>query len=81
MWQIAPHKRWVVIPWALATAVWQTHEAPADGERCRRPIDSLPRLGILAGGEFDEEAAVEFVGAGPRGGAEKAGGTICGSAV
>src|SRR5258705_7231882 len=57
------------------------HEAPADGERCRRPLDSLPRLGILAGGEFDEEAAVKLVGACPRGGAEITGGGICGSAA
>jgi hypothetical protein len=45
--------------------MWQAHEAPADGERCRRPIDGLPRLGILADGEFDKEAAVERVGACP----------------
>jgi hypothetical protein len=61
--------------------VWRAHEAPADGERCRRPLDGLPRLGILAGGEFDEEAAAELVGACPRGGAEIAGGTICGLAA
>ena len=61
--------------------MWRAHEAPADGERCRRPVGSLPRLGILAGGEFDEEAAAELVGACPRGGAEIAGGTIGGSAV
>lgn len=57
------------------------HEAPADGERRRRPIDGLPRLGILASGEFDDEAAAELVGAGPRRGVEIAGGTICGSAA
>ncbi len=57
------------------------HEAPADGERCRRPLDSLPRLGILAGGEFDEEAAAEIVGACPRGGAELADTGIRRSAV
>jgi len=61
--------------------VGRARETPADGERCRRPVGSLPRLGILAGGEFDEEAAVELVGACPRGGAEIAGGPICGSAV
>ena len=69
------------LPWALATAVWHALEAPVDGERCWRPLDDLPRLGIFAGGEFDEEAAVELVGACPRGGAEIAGGTICGSAA
>ncbi len=61
--------------------MWQALEAPADGERCRRPLDSLPRIGILAGGEFDEEATAELVGACPRGGAEIAGGAICGSAA
>ena len=65
----------------LATARWQAREAPANGKRRRRPLDSLPRLGILAGGEFDEEAAAEFIGACPRVGAEIAVGTICGSAV
>ena len=69
------------IRWTLATAVWQAHEAPADGERCWWPLDGLPRLGVFAGGELDEEAAVGLVGACPRGGAEIAGGSICGSAV
>lgn len=56
-------------------------EAPADRERCRWPVGALPRLGILAVGERDEEAAAELVGAYPRGGAEIAGGTIGWAAV
>jgi hypothetical protein len=46
---------------ALATHLWQALEAPADGERRLRPIYDLPRLGIFAGGEFDEEAAAKHV--------------------
>lgn len=65
----------------LATAMCQAHEDPADSERCGRPVGSLTRLGILASGEFDEEAAADLVGACSRCGAEKARGTICGSAV
>ena len=61
--------------------MWLAHEAPADGERCRRPLNSLPRVGILAGGEFDEEAADELVGAGALAGAEIAAGAICGLAA
>ena len=70
--------RWAVSS-ALATALLEPLEAPADGERCRRPVGSLPRLGILAGGEFDEEAAVELIGACSRGGVERTSGRICGS--
>jgi hypothetical protein len=62
-------------------AVWLPLEASAEGERCRRPVDSLPRHVILADGELDEEAAVELVGACPRGGAGIAHGRICGSAA
>ena len=65
----------------LATAVWQPFEAPVDGERCRRPLDGLPRLDIHAGGELDEKAAVNLVGACPRGGEERTGGPICGPAA
>ena len=65
----------------LTTAGWQVRETPADGERCRRPLDSLSRFSIFAVGEFDEEAAVELAGACPRGGVERAGGTICGPAI
>ena len=61
--------------------MWRSDKAPADTERCRRPIDGLPRFGIFAGGKFDEEVAAELVGACPRAGAEIAGGTICGLAV
>jgi hypothetical protein len=61
--------------------VGRAHEAPADGERRRRPIGGLLRFGILAGGELDEEAAAELVGSGSRAGAEIAGSTICGSAA
>ena len=35
-------KRLMVVEAALATAVWQALEVPADGERCWRPLDSLP---------------------------------------
>jgi hypothetical protein len=52
-----------------------------DGERCRRPIDGLPRLGIFAGGELDKEATVELVGAYPRDGVEITDGGIRGSAA
>ena len=69
------------LTWALATAGWQVHETPAEGERCRRPIDGLPRLGIFAGGELDEEAAAEIVGACSRGGVELADAGIRGSAA
>lgn len=61
--------------------MWQPLETPADSERRRRPLDDLPRLDILAGGELDEEAAVKLVGTCPRGGAEIAGGPVCGSAA
>ncbi|MDT4965668.1 MAG: hypothetical protein QOJ64_405 [Acidobacteriota bacterium] len=59
----------------------QSLEAPADGERRRRPVGGLSRIGIRTGGEFDEEAAAELVGACPGSGAEIAGGNIRGSAV
>jgi hypothetical protein len=53
-------------------AVWRARETPADGERRLPPLDDLPRLDVLAGDEFGEEAAVELAGACPRGGAEVA---------
>jgi len=59
----------------------RAREAPAEGEWRRRPIDGLFRVGILADGEFDEEAAAEIVRACPRGGAEIAVGTICRPAI
>src|SRR5258705_10741474 len=62
-------------------AVCQALEAPADSEWCRRPLYGLPRLGIFAGGELDEEAAAELVGACPRGGVEMADTGIRGSAA
>lgn len=68
-------------PLALSDAVWEAREAPADGERRRRPLDGLPRLGVFAGGEFDHETAVEFLGAFPRGGVEMADCGIRGSAA
>jgi hypothetical protein len=54
------------LTWALATALCKTREAAADGEECRGPLDGLPRVGFCAVGEFDEELAVELVGACPR---------------
>ena len=60
---------------------WQSLESPADSERCWRPLDDLPRLGILAGGEFDEEASVERAGACLYGVVEIAHGLVCGSAA
>ena len=76
-------------PWGLVSleleldrlSLWQAREASPNGERRRRPLDDLPRLGIFAGGELDEEAAIEHVGAGPRGGVEIAGGPIPWSAA
>jgi hypothetical protein len=44
----------------ISAGLTRAREVPADGERRRRPIDGLPRFGILAGGEFDEEAAGEI---------------------
>ncbi len=62
-------------------SLWQAREASPDGKRRRRPFDDLPRLGIFAGGKLDEEAAVEHVGAGARGGLEISGGSISWSAA
>ena len=70
--------RWAT---SLGLATWQALETPANGERCWRPFDDLPRLGIFAGGEFNEEATVESVGNGPRGSGEVAGGSVCGPAA
>ena len=49
----------LLVAGALAKALCRTHEASTDRERRRRPIDGLPRFGILAGGELDEEVADE----------------------
>ena len=68
-------------PQSLATVLWEPLVASAKGERCRWPLDGLPGLDILAGGELDEESAVQLVGAFQRGGVERAGGPICGSAA
>lgn len=67
--------------WELAAVVWGGDEPPADSERSRRPVGSLTRLGILAAGEFDEEAAAKLVGVWPRDGVNIALGRIGGLAV
>ena len=66
---------------ALPASLGWPSEAAANGERPRWPLNRPARVGVLAAGEFDEEAAGEFLGTGARGGAEIAGRTICGAAV
>ena len=43
------------------TIRWQSVEIPTNSERFRRPLGRLPRLSILAGREFKDEAAVDLI--------------------
>ena len=52
-----------------------------EDEGLRRPTEGLPRVGILAAGELDVEAAAEFTGLGQRGDAERTDGRIAGPAA
>ncbi|PIV81605.1 hypothetical protein COW53_03500 [bacterium CG17_big_fil_post_rev_8_21_14_2_50_64_8] len=52
-----------------------------DDKGFRRPIEGFPRVGILATGELDVEAAAEFTGFGRRSGDERADDRVAGPAA